>query len=126
MKHITTYIINFFESLQGGKDITMRVITVNTNDNRNDITSIIYDQLNDYNRYSLEDEFNEVLDDSHEPIELFGIEYSSSRALKELDYYRYEESLDEYIWGIAEGYAEELDDCEEVEVYNVTYKKVNA
>ena len=104
----------------------MRVITVNTNDSRNDITSMIYDQLNDYNRYSLEDEFNEVLDDSHEPIELFGIEYSPSRALKELDFYRYEESLDEYIWGIAEGYAMELEDCEEVEIYNVTYKKVNA
>lgn len=104
----------------------MKVITINQNDSRNDITAIIYDQLNDYNRPELEDEFNELLDDSHEPIKLFGIEYSPARTLKELDYYRYEESLDEYIWGIAEGYAEELDRCDEVEVYNVTYKKVNA
>ena len=104
----------------------MKVITINKNDSRNDITAIIHDQLNDYNRPSLEDEFNEVLDDSHGPIKLFGIEYSPARALRELDYYRYEESLDEYIWGVAEGYAEELDDCEEIEVYNVTYKKVNS
>lgn len=104
----------------------MKVITINKNDSRNDITAIIYDQLNDYDRPSLEDEFNELLDDSHEPIKLFGLEYSPSLALKELDYYRYEESLDEYIWGVAEEYAEELDDCEEIEVYNVTYKKVNA
>ena len=104
----------------------MKVITINQNDSRNDITAIIYDQLNDYNRPELEDEFNELLDDSHEPVELFGIKYSPSLALKELDYYRYEESLDEYIWGVAESYAEELDDCEEIEVYNVTYKKVNA
>lgn len=104
----------------------MKVITINQNDSRNDITAIIYDQLNDYNRPSLEDDFNELLNDSHEPIELFGIEYSPARALKEIDYYRYEESLDEYIWGIAEGYVEELEDCEEIEVYNVVYKKVNA
>lgn len=103
----------------------MKVITINQNDSRNDITSMIYDQLNDYNRPSLEDEFNELLDDSHEPIKLFGIEYSPARALRELDYYRYEESLSEYIWGVAESYAEELDDCGEIEVYSVTYKKVN-
>lgn len=104
----------------------MKVITINQNDDKNDITAIIYDQLNDYDRPSLEDEFNELLDDSHEPIELFGIEYSPACALKELDFYRYEESLDEYIWGIAESYADELETANEVEVYNVTYKKVNA
>ena len=104
----------------------MKVITINQNDSRNDITAIIYDQLNDYNRPELEDEFNELLDDSHEPIKLFGIEYSPARALRELDYYRYEESLDEYIWGVAESYAEELETANEVEVYNVKYERVNA
>lgn len=104
----------------------MKVITINQNDSRNDITTIIYNKLDDYNRPELEDEFNELLNDSHEPIKLFGLEYSPARALRKLDYYRYKESLDEYIWGIAESYAEELEDCEEIEVYNVTYKKVNA
>lgn len=104
----------------------MKVITVNSNDTKNDITALIYDQINDYHRPSFEDEFNELLNDSHEPIKLFGIEYSPARALKELDYYRYEESLDEYIWGIAESYIQELETANEVEVYNVTYKKVNA
>lgn len=104
----------------------MKVITINQNDSRNDITAIIYDQLNDYNRPELEDEFNELLDDSHEPIKLFGIEYSPARALKELDYYRYQESLDEYIWGVAENYAMELETANEVEVYNVIYERVNA
>ena len=104
----------------------MKVITINQNDSRNDITAIIYDQLNDYNRPELEDEFNELLDDSHEPIKLFGIEYSPARALKELDYYRYQESLDEYIWGVAENYAMELETANEVEVYNVIYERANA
>lgn len=104
----------------------MKVITINQNDDRNDITAIIYDQINDYDRPELEDQFNELLNDSHEPIKLFGIEYSPARALKELDFYRYEESLDEYIWGIAESYMQELETANEVEVYNVTYKKVNA
>ena len=104
----------------------MKVITINQNDSRNDIIAIIYDKINDYNRPEFEDEFNELLDDSHEPIKLFGIEYSPARALKKLDFYRYKESLDEYIWGIAEEYAEELDHCNEIEVYNVIYKKVNA
>ena len=104
----------------------MKVITINQNDSRNDITAIIYDQLNDYNRPELEDEFNELLDDSHEPIKLFGIEYSPARALRELDYYRYEESLDEYIWGVAESYAEELETANEVEVCNVIYERANA
>ena len=104
----------------------MKVITINQNDSRNDITAIIYDQLNDCNRPELEDQFNELLDDSHEPIKLFGIEYSPARVLKELDYYRYEESLDEYIWGVAENYAMELETANEVEVYNVIYERVNA
>ena len=104
----------------------MKVITINQNDSRNDITAIIYDQLNDYNRPELEDEFNELLDDSHEPIKLFGIEYSPARALRKLDYYRYEESLDEYIWGVAESYAEELETANEVEVCNVIYERANA
>ena len=104
----------------------MKIIAINQNDSRNDITAIIYDQLNDYNRPELEDQFNELLDDSHEPIKLFGIEYSPARALKELDYYRYQESLDEYIWGVAENYAMELETANEVEVYNVIYERVNA
>ena len=104
----------------------MKVITINQNDSRNDITAIIYNKLDDYNRPELEDEFNELLDDSHEPIKLFGIEYSPARALKELDYYRYQESLDEYIWGVAESYAMELETANEVEVYNVIYERANA
>ena len=104
----------------------MKVITINQNDSRNDITAIIYNKLDDYNRPELEDEFNELLDDSHEPIKLFGIEYSPARALKELDYYRYEESLSEYIWGVAESYAMELETANEVEVYNVIYERANA
>ena len=104
----------------------MKVITINQNDSRNDITAIIYDQLNDYNRPELEDEFNELLDDSHEPIKLFGLEYSPARALRELDYYRYEESLDEYIWGVAENYAMKLETANEVEVCNVIYERANA
>lgn len=104
----------------------MKVITVNSNDTRNDITSLIFDQINDYHRPEYEDQYIEELNNCHKPIELFGLEYSPARALKELDYYRYEENLDEYIWGIAEGYMQELETTNEVEVYNVTYKKVNA
>lgn len=87
-------------------------------------TEDIFEQLLHENRFDFEDQFDEMIDDSTEPIELFGIEYPASTALKNIDQYRYNEAVDEYIHDLALNYGDELESYGEVDVFNVKYKIV--
>lgn len=103
----------------------MKVITIKESEfNVKYTTEDIFEQLLHENRFDFEDEFDEMIDDSTEPIELFGIEYPASQVLKDVDQYRYNEAVDEYIHDLTLNYGDELESYGEVDVFNVKYKVV--
>lgn len=85
----------------------------------------VYNYLNDYEQYELQEEFNNLLDESQEDIEIFGVKYSPSHAFMNIDIIRYQIELDNYILGVAEQIIEEAKNGETVEVYNCSFQWLN-
>lgn len=82
----------------------------------------VYDYLESHERYKLQEEFDILLDESTENIDIFGVEYPPSHVFKNTDIVRYDMELDSYILDQAEQILYDVRNGETVEMYNCIFQ----